>query len=70
MIRLHPQRPRKGKGRIIDRQDYYWQDPEGQEHHQGTYASESAAKAALTRALSPDYRARCIGPYTKEETAP
>jgi len=64
MIRLHPQRPRKG---IIDRKDYYWTDPEGQEHHLGTYASEASAKAVLTRGLAPDFRALCIGPYTKEE---
>ncbi len=67
MLRLHPQRPRKGKGRIIDRQDYYWRDPDGQEHHLGTYANIGGAKATLTRALSPSFRALCTGPYTKEK---
>jgi hypothetical protein len=62
-IRVHPQRLRKG---IIDRQDYYWTDSEGQEHRLGTYATTASAKAALTRFLSPAYLAQCTGPYIKD----
>ena len=66
-LQLHPRRPCKGSGRIIDRQSYFWQDPEGKEHYLGAYAKGSAAKATLTRLLAPDFRALCTGPYTQEE---
>jgi hypothetical protein len=69
-LQLHPRRPRKGNGRVIYRQSYFWQDPEGEEHYLGAYASENSAKAILTRFLAPDFRALCTGPYTKEEEQP
>ena len=55
-----------GSGRIIDRQSYFWQDPEGKEHYLGAYARQRG-KGHLTRRLA-DFR-RCNGLHAKQEHA-